>query len=184
MGVGSIGIAVSSSKPSGSSAMRRECARTTPKAPPPGPHLRVKVLFPYRWAILVGERRYLTVMFCDLVGSTGISAQLDAEEWRDLVGSYLDAASAAVTGAGGQVAKKLGDGLLALFGYPITQENDASAPCERRSRSNARSPSLIARTPAPGKPELVARIGLDNVLQRWLTRPARFTATLQMPQRV
>jgi class 3 adenylate cyclase len=42
-----------------------------------------------------GERRYLTVMFCDLAGSTGISAQLDAEEWRDLVGSYRDVASRA-----------------------------------------------------------------------------------------
>ncbi|MGA9322662.1 MAG: adenylate/guanylate cyclase domain-containing protein, partial [Xanthobacteraceae bacterium] len=52
----------------------------------------------------VGERRYLTVMFCDLVGSTGISAQLDAEEWRDLVGAYLDAASAAVTEMNGHVA--------------------------------------------------------------------------------
>jgi class 3 adenylate cyclase len=56
----------------------------------------------------VGERRYLTVMFCDLVGSTGISAQLDAEEWRDLVGAYLDAASAAVVEMGGHVAKKFG----------------------------------------------------------------------------
>jgi hypothetical protein len=55
----------------------------------------------------VGERRYLTVMFCDLVGSTSISAQLDAEEWRDLVRSYLDAASEAVTEMGGHVAKKL-----------------------------------------------------------------------------
>src|SRR5215472_16918130 len=61
----------------------------------------------------VGERRYLTVMFCDLVGSTAISAQLDPEEWRDLVGAYLDAASAAVTEMGGHVAKKLGDGLMA-----------------------------------------------------------------------
>ena len=51
------------------------------------------------------ERRYLTVMFCDLVGSTSISAQLDAEEWHDLVGAYLDAASAAVTEMGGHVAK-------------------------------------------------------------------------------
>ena len=42
---------------------------------------------------VAGERRYLTVMFCDLVGSTSISAQLDPEEWRDIVGSYLDAAS-------------------------------------------------------------------------------------------
>ena len=63
-----------------------------------------------------GERRYLTVMFCDLVGSTSISARLDAEEWRDLVGAYLDAASAAVTEMGGHVAKKLGDGLMSLFG--------------------------------------------------------------------
>src|SRR6516162_9634162 len=51
-----------------------------------------------------GERRYVTVMFCDLVGSTGIAAQLDAEEWRDLVGAYLDAASEAVTQMGGHVA--------------------------------------------------------------------------------
>jgi class 3 adenylate cyclase len=51
---------------------------------------------PVAAAAAAGERRYLTVMFCDLVGSTAISAQLDAEEWRDLVGAYLDAASAAV----------------------------------------------------------------------------------------
>jgi class 3 adenylate cyclase len=66
-----------------------------------------------------GERRHVTVMFCDLVGSTSISAGLDAEDWRDLVGAYLDAASAAVTEMGGHVAKKLGDGLMALFGYPV-----------------------------------------------------------------
>ena len=64
-------------------------------------------------------------MFCDLVDSTRIAAKLDAEEWRDLVGAYLDAASAAVTEMGGKVAKKLGDGLMALFGYPVAQENDA-----------------------------------------------------------
>ena len=70
-------------------------------------------------------------MFCDLVGSTSISAGLDAEEWRDLVIAYLDAASAAVTEMGGHVAKKLGDGLMALFGYPVAQENDA----ERAARA-------------------------------------------------
>jgi class 3 adenylate cyclase len=75
---------------------------------------------------VAGERSYLTVMFCDLVGSTIISAQLDAEEWRDLVGAYLDVASAAVTEMGGHVAKKLGDGLMALFGYPVAQENAGS----------------------------------------------------------
>src|SRR5215469_2635709 len=49
----------------------------------------------------VGERRHITVLFCDLVGSTGISARLDAEDWRDLVGAYLNAASAAVMEMGG-----------------------------------------------------------------------------------
>jgi class 3 adenylate cyclase len=67
-------------------------------------------------------------MFCDLVDSTGIAAKLGAEEWRDLVVAYLDAASAAVTEIGGKVAKKLGDGLMALFGYPIAQENDDRLP--------------------------------------------------------
>jgi class 3 adenylate cyclase len=56
----------------------------------------------------VGERRYVTVMFCDLVGSTSISAQLDAEYWRDLASAYLDAASAAVTDMGGQCRQKAG----------------------------------------------------------------------------
>ena len=78
-----------------------------------------------------GERRYITVMFCDLVGSTSISAGLDAEDWRDLVGEYLDAASTAVTEMGGHVAKKLGDGLMALFGFRVAQENDA----ERAARA-------------------------------------------------
>jgi class 3 adenylate cyclase len=54
-----------------------------------------------------GERRYLTVMFCDLVDSTGIAARLDAEEWRDLVGAYLDSASAAVTETGGLSPRSL-----------------------------------------------------------------------------
>jgi class 3 adenylate cyclase len=56
------------------------------------------------------ERRQLTVMFCDLVGSTSLAAKLEAQDWRDLVGAYLDEGSAAVTGLGGHVLKKLGDG--------------------------------------------------------------------------
>ena len=63
-------------------------------------------------------------MFCDLVGSTSLVAKLDAEDWRNLVNDYLDEASAAVTGLGGHALKKLGDGLMALFGYPQAQEND------------------------------------------------------------
>ena len=110
-----------------------------------------------------GERRYLTVMFCDLVDSTSISAGLDAEEWRDLVGAYLDAASAAVTEMGGHVAKKLGDGLMALFGYPVAQENDA----ERAARAALSIQRALAdlnrkNAGAAGKPALNARVGIET----------------------
>ena len=107
-----------------------------------------------------GERRYVTIMFCDLVGSTSISAQLDAEEWRDLVGAYLDAASAAVTEMGGHVAKKLGDGLMALFGYPVAQENDA----ERAARAALSIQRALVEVNCKnaGKPALNARIGIET----------------------
>jgi class 3 adenylate cyclase len=110
----------------------------------------------------VGERRYLTVMFCDLVGSTGIAARLDAEEWRDLVGAYLDAASAAVAEMGGHVAKKLGDGLLVLFGYPVAQENDAERAVRAALSIQRALAELNRKNASSAKPELAARIGLDT----------------------
>jgi class 3 adenylate cyclase len=110
----------------------------------------------------VGERRHVTVMFCDLVGSTSISAGLDAEDWHDLVGAYLDAASAAVAEMGGHVAKKLGDGLMALFGYPVAQENDA----ERAARAGLSIQRALAevnrKNVSLGKPALKARIGIET----------------------
>ncbi len=71
-----------------------------------------------------GERRHLTVLFCDLVGSTPLSQQLDAEEWREVIANYQQAASSAVAGFGGYVAKNLGDGLLIYFGWPTAHEDD------------------------------------------------------------
>jgi class 3 adenylate cyclase len=123
-----------------------------------------------------GERRHITVMFCDLVGSTSISAKLDAEEWRDLVSSYLDAASSAVTEMGGHVAKKLGDGLMALFGYPVAQENDA----ERAARAalsiqRARSLTSTARTPVLASQRSTHASVSKLALSSWM-RPGRFTA--------
>src|SRR5262245_57694865 len=69
-------------------------------------------------ALPAGERRQLTVLFCDLVDSTALSQQLDAEEWRYVVERYQAAARAAVERFGGHVAKELGDGLLVYFGWP------------------------------------------------------------------
>src|SRR5262245_34683229 len=71
-----------------------------------------------------GERRQLTVLFCDLVGSTRLSQQLDAEEWRDVVVQYQRAVRTAVERWGGHVAKEMGDGLLVYFGWPTAREDD------------------------------------------------------------
>jgi class 3 adenylate cyclase len=108
-----------------------------------------------------GERRHVTVMFCDLVDSTGIAARLDAEEWRDLVGAYLDAASAAVVEMGGHVAKKLGDGLMALFGYPVAQENDAERAVRAGLSIQRALAELNRKNAGAGKPALNARIGIE-----------------------
>ena len=112
-------------------------------------------------AVPTGERRHVTVMFCDLVDSTGIAARLDAEEWRDLVGAYLDAASAAVMEMGGKVAKKLGDGLMALFGYPLAQENDAERAVRAALAIQRSLTELNRKNEATGKPALAARIAIE-----------------------
>ena len=108
------------------------------------------------------ERRPITVMFCDLVGSTSMAAKLDAEDWRTLVNTYLDEASAAVTGLSGHVLKKLGDGLMALFGYPHAQENDAERAVRAALAIQRALVEINARNASKGAPELSARIGLDS----------------------
>ena len=108
------------------------------------------------------ERRPITVMFCDLVGSTSMAAKLDAEDWRTLVNAYLDEASAAVTGLSGHVLKKLGDGLMALFGYPHAQENDAERAVRAALAIQRALVEINARNVSKGAPELSARIGLDS----------------------
>jgi class 3 adenylate cyclase/predicted ATPase len=109
-----------------------------------------------------GERRYLTVLFCDLVDSTGIASQLDAEEWRDLVGAYFEASSEAVTEMGGTVAKKLGDGLMALFGYPTAHENDAERAARAALAIQRALTELNRKDAAGGKPKLAARVGIET----------------------
>jgi class 3 adenylate cyclase len=79
-----------------------------------------------------------------------------------LVRAYLDAASTAVTEMGGKVAKKLGDGLMALFGYPVAQEND-SERAVRAALSIQRALAELNRKNEPaGKPILAARIAIDT----------------------
>ena len=129
-------------------------------AAPARPSIRMPTTTPLTET--VGERRHVTVMFCDLVGSTSISAGLDAEDWRDLVGAYLDAASAAVTEMGGHVAKKLGDGLMALFGYPAAHENDAERAARAGLSIQLALGEINRKNACSGKPPLNARIGIET----------------------
>lgn len=75
------------------------------------------------------ERRQLSVMFCDLVGSTTLSGQLDPEDLRDLLREYHEAATRAIRDFDGHVAEYLGDGLVVYFGYPQAHEDDAERAC-------------------------------------------------------
>jgi class 3 adenylate cyclase/predicted ATPase len=74
------------------------------------------------------ERRQITVMFVDLVGSTALSARLDPEDMREIIGAYHRCCAEQIAKAGGFVAKYMGDGVLAYFGYPQAHEDEAERP--------------------------------------------------------
>jgi predicted nucleic acid-binding Zn ribbon protein len=71
------------------------------------------------------ERRQITIMFCDMVGSSVLSTKLDPEEQREVVGTFQACCAAEINRFGGMVAQYLGDGVLAYFGYPSAHEQDA-----------------------------------------------------------
>jgi class 3 adenylate cyclase/tetratricopeptide (TPR) repeat protein len=106
-----------------------------------------------------GERRHLTVLFCDLVGSTEIAGRLDPEEWRETVADYHRATTEVINRYGGHVAKYLGDGVMAFFGYPEAHDNDA----ERAARAGLELLDAISKLgDQPGRPKLAARVGIDS----------------------
>jgi class 3 adenylate cyclase/predicted ATPase len=129
-----------------------------PSGFPPSPSKSVATKAPE----VSAERRPITVMFCDLVGSTSLATKLDPEDWRNLVNAYLDEASGAVNRLGGHVLKRLGDGLMALFGYPRAQENDAERAVRAALAIQRALGEMNARNAAKGAPQLSARIGLES----------------------
>jgi class 3 adenylate cyclase len=124
-----------------------------------GPDVRINGDAPKERSGHDGERRHLTVLFCDLVGSTAIAARLDPEAWRDTVATYHRAAAEAITRFDGHVAKYLGDGVMAYFGWPAAHDNDA----ERAARAALAILDAIAKlNEQPGPVKLSTRVGIDS----------------------
>jgi class 3 adenylate cyclase/predicted ATPase len=108
----------------------------------------------------VAERRQLTVMFADLVGSTALSRHLDPEEMREVLRGYQNAVAGEVVRFEGHVAKFMGDGVLAYFGWPRAHEDEA----ERAVRAGLAIVGAVAALPkTQGKP-LAARVGIATGL--------------------
>src|SRR5206468_6286666 len=105
------------------------------------------------------ERRQLTVMFCDLVGSTELSARLDPEDLREVIAAYHRAVADVVGSFDGFVAKYMGDGVLVYFGYPRAHEDDA----ERAVRAGLGIVDAVGRLDVKSA-KLQAHIGIATGL--------------------
>ena len=106
------------------------------------------------------ERRQLTVMFCDLVGSTELSARLDPEDMGALIRTYQESCAEGVKQWEGHVAKYMGDGVLAYFGYPRAHEDDA----ERAVRAGLALIDAVGRMTVSSGETLAARVGIATGL--------------------
>ena len=104
------------------------------------------------------ERRQLTVMFCDLVGSTALSQRLDPEDLREVIRGYQDAVSAVVARHGGYVANFLGDGVVAYFGWPRADEDEAA----QAIRAGLAAIETVRQLPCGGAEPLAARVGIAS----------------------
>lgn len=115
------------------------------------------VAAPQREAATSAERRQVSVLFCDLVGSTALSTQLDAEDIREVQRMYQDAVARAVNQYGGHIASFVGDGVAVYFGWPIASEDQV----ERAVRAGRAALELIAKLTIPDRDEtLAARAGI------------------------
>jgi len=109
-----------------------------------------------------GERKQVTVLFCDLVGSTAIAERLDPEDFHDLLEKYLAVAFPAVYRFEGVVNQLAGDGLLALFGAPVAHEDDPQRAVRAALAVRDAVHGLAERLAAEGGPTLTVRIGVHT----------------------
>lgn len=109
---------------------------------------------------LSGERRHLTVLFSDLVDSTELSQRLDPEDLAGVIGEYQQVVANAIVNRGGYVAKFMGDGVLAYFGWPRSFEDQA----DRAVRAALDAVAAVPGIAAPNCPQLQARVGVATGL--------------------
>jgi class 3 adenylate cyclase/predicted ATPase len=115
-------------------------------------------------AEMQAERRQLTVMFCDLVGSTELSTRLDPEELREVIRVYQDTCAKVIAQYDGFIAKYMGDGVLVYFGYPQAHENDAERAAGTGLGIVEAMAGLGAAHASAGEAELAVRVGIDTGL--------------------
>ncbi|HEX6361711.1 MAG TPA: adenylate/guanylate cyclase domain-containing protein [Albitalea sp.] len=108
------------------------------------------------------ERRHLTVMFCDLVGSTELSLRLDPEELREVVRAYQAACAAEIERYDGYVAQYLGDGILAYFGYPVSHEDEGGRAARAGLGVVSAVAGLTGRLALPEGTMLAVRVGIHT----------------------
>ena len=128
---------------------------TAPPAPAPGMPMPAGAA-----SSTAAERRQLTVMFCDLVGSTALSGRLDPEEMQEVLRAYQNAVAGEILRFGGHVAKFMGDGVLAYFGWPRAHEDDA----ERAVRAGLTIADAVGQLSTPDGEPLAARVGIATGL--------------------
>ena len=110
--------------------------------------------------ITQAERRQLTVMFVDLVDSTALSSRLDPEDMREVLHAYQNTVAGQIARVEGHVAKLMGDGVLAYFGWPRADEDDA----ERGVEAALAIVEVVGRLSTPDGERLVARVGIATGL--------------------
>jgi class 3 adenylate cyclase len=109
------------------------------------------------------ERRQLTVMFCDLVGSTALSASLDPEDLRGIIGAYQRWCTKLVEHKGGFIVKYMGDGVLAYFGYPRAHAHDAELAVRAGLGLIDAVPELVTNAGSPLQVRVAIATGLVMV---------------------
>jgi class 3 adenylate cyclase len=114
--------------------------------------------------IFDGERRHLTVMFCDLVGSTSLSERLDPEELRKVVSDYQEVCATAIKRFDGYIAQYLGDGILVYFGYPRAHEDDPQRAVRSGLMIVEEMQQLNARLQHDANISLAVRVGIHTGL--------------------